>query len=102
VVDIAVNGEEALSRMETTAYSMVFMDCQMPVMDGYAATRAIRENEKDQTGVHVPIVAMTAGAMLGDREKCLAAGMDDYMTKPVKKEWLRSALERWTGGVPKG
>jgi len=102
VVDIAPNGKDALSRMETSEYSIVFMDCQMPIMDGYDATRAIRENEKGKIGAHMPIVAMTAGAMLGDREKCLAAGMDDYITKPVRKEWLRSALERWGGRAPEG
>jgi signal transduction histidine kinase/CheY-like chemotaxis protein len=98
-VDIAMNGKEALVLLGAEEYSMVFMDCQMPVMDGYDATRTIRESEK-KAGTRVPIVAMTASAMQGDREKCLAVGMDDYITKPVKKEFLRSALERWAGKAP--
>jgi two-component system sensor histidine kinase/response regulator len=98
-VDIAMNGKEALALLDAEDYSMVFMDCQMPVMDGYDATRTIRATEKKQ-GTRIPIVAMTASAMQGDREKCLDVGMDDYITKPVKKEFLRTALERWAGKAP--
>jgi CheY-like chemotaxis protein len=99
VVEIAPNGKEAVDRLEAGGYSIVFMDVQMPVMDGYEATTRIRENER-KTGTRVPIVAMTASAMAGDRDKCLAAGMDDYISKPVKKELLRTALERWAGRAP--
>ena len=79
---------------------MVLMDVQMPVMDGYTATRKIRKWEgKFRTSeTHIPIIAMTAHAMKGDREKCLAAGMDDYITKPIKPESLFPVIEQWTAG----
>lgn len=78
--DTATDGEAALSSMESTRYDMVFMDCQMPVLDGYAATRRWRAMETESGGRPIPIVAMTANAMAGDRERCLAAGMDDYLS----------------------
>ncbi|TWR41336.1 response regulator [Xanthomonas vasicola] len=93
--DTATDGEAALSRMESTRYDMVFMDCQMPVLDGYAATRHWRALETESGGRPVPIVAMTANAMAGDRERCLAAGMDDYLSKPVAREQLDACLQRW-------
>ncbi len=100
-VQIVGNGLAAVQAMrETTergeAYEMILMDCQMPEMDGYAATRAIRAYEASQRH-HTPIVAMTANALQGDREKCLEAGMDDYITKPVTLQVLRSILDHWTG-----
>jgi CheY-like chemotaxis protein len=75
------------------------MDCQMPDMDGYEATRAWRRLES-MTGEHVPIIAMTANAMDGDRDACIAAGMDDYLAKPVVLRDLQSCLERWAAEVP--
>ena len=92
-VDVAENGMEALEAIARKEYRMVFMDCQMPVMDGYEATRRIRELETDSR--RLPIVALTANAMEGDREKCIASGMDDYMPKPVRKELLREMVDRW-------
>jgi len=91
-----VNGVEALEAVESFRYSAILMDCHMPVMDGFEATRRIREEEA-RMDVHTPIVALTADALAGDRERCLACGMDDYMTKPVKSALLAAAVQRWTG-----
>jgi signal transduction histidine kinase/CheY-like chemotaxis protein len=96
VCDTASNGEVALMRMSASRYDLVLMDCQMPVLDGYAATRQWRENEAAEGGArHLPIVAMTANAMAGDRQKCLDAGMDDYLAKPVTRAELERCLHRW-------
>ena len=94
--DTAANGEAALLRMSASRYDLVLMDCQMPVLDGYSATRQWRENEL-ASGVsrRLPIVAMTANAMAGDRQKCLDAGMDDYLAKPVTRAELERCLHRW-------
>ncbi len=94
--DTANNGEAALLRMQACRYDVVLMDCQMPVMDGYSATRRWREGERQaQDGRHLPIIAMTANAMAGDRQKCLDAGMDDYLPKPVTRVELERCLHRW-------
>ncbi|MCJ0825632.1 ATP-binding protein [Luteimonas sp. 50] len=94
--DTAHNGEAALLRMQASRYDLVLMDCQMPVMDGYSATRHWREAEQAaQDGQHLPIVAMTANAMAGDRQKCIDAGMDDYLAKPVTRAELERCLHRW-------
>lgn len=94
--DTASNGEAALMRMSASRYDLVLMDCQMPVMDGYTATRRWRESEATAgDGRHLPIVAMTANAMAGDRQKCLDAGMDDYLPKPVTRSELERCLHHW-------
>ena len=94
LVDTASNGVEAVQAVDRTPYDIIFMDWVMPQMDGFEATRRIRERER-ATGVRVPIVAMTARAMEGDREKCLEPGMDDYVSKPVRIEDLDAILDRW-------
>ncbi len=95
--DKAGNGVEAVRVLDRMDYDAVLMDCQMPEMDGYEATRQIRRHEKE--GRHTPIIAMTASAMAGDRERCLAAGMDDYISKPIKLHVVAAVLERWLGRV---
>jgi len=93
--DVATNGFEVLAALEKSRYDVVLMDCQMPGLDGFATTQRIRHGEEtqhDHTPLH--IIAMTANAMTGDREKCLAAGMNDYVSKPVRTEELQAALER--------
>ena len=95
-VDLAEHGQHAVEAVSTHRYDLVFMDCQMPILDGFAATAAIRQHEASVgTGHHIPIIALTANAMEGDRDKCLAAGMDDYLSKPFSQEGLRAALQRW-------
>lgn len=116
--DVVDNGQEALTALKKGAYAAILMDCQMPVMDGYEATKNIREGEaaaaSDETRTerdtpsniasssipHIPIIAVTANAMQGDRERCLAAGMDDYLSKPIKLDELRTALARWAIDPP--
>ncbi len=96
--ETAGNGEVALEKMGAATYDLVLMDCQMPVLDGYAATRRWREREQERKADHrLPIVAMTANAMSGDRQKCLDAGMDDYLAKPVTRNDLERCIERWSG-----
>jgi CheY-like chemotaxis protein/HPt (histidine-containing phosphotransfer) domain-containing protein len=93
--DTAVNGAEAVAALESGLYDLVLMDVQMPVMDGLDATRRIRDPQSAVRQHSIPIIAMTAHAMQGDRERCLAAGMNDYVTKPVSSQALADALVRW-------
>jgi two-component system, sensor histidine kinase and response regulator len=92
-VDVAANGREAITMSGRTEYTAVFMDCQMPDVDGYTATRVIRRREQ-QTERHTPIIALTAHALDGDREKCLTAGMDDYLSKPLRRQTIQDVLGR--------
>ncbi|HMC60610.1 MAG TPA: response regulator, partial [Candidatus Solibacter sp.] len=98
-VVVASNGREVLAAIERYHFDLVLMDAQMPEMDGFQATAAIREREK-LTGGHLPIVALTAHAMAGDRERCLAAGMDHYVTKPIQPVQLFEAIEELTSTAP--
>jgi two-component system, sensor histidine kinase len=107
--DVVANGHEAVRALGLINYDLVLMDCQMPEMDGFEATAVIRDPESKVLNHKVPIIAMTANAMKGDREQCIEAGMDDYLSKPVKKESLSMVLETWlkpevseknTGDIP--
>lgn len=92
---VANNGREAVETWARQSFDAILMDMMMPEMDGLEATIAIREHEK-RTGQHIPIIAVTANAMIGDRDKCLAAGMDEYISKPVDTAKLYEALDRLT------
>lgn len=94
VVDTATNGRQAMDLFEPGKYAVILMDCQMPVMDGYQATAALRQREADGSR-RLPVVALTANAMEGDREQCIAAGMDDYLAKPYTRTQLEALLSRW-------
>lgn len=98
---VANNGEEAIAILKQKPFALILMDCQMPVMNGYEATRSIRQREC-KTGKRIPIIAMTANAMESDRDQCLAAGMDDYISKPFQTEELRSKLDKWLGTAAGG
>ena len=96
ILDIVHNGRDAVDAVQKTPYDIVLMDVQMPELDGLQATRHIRQLNCGESA-RVPIIAMTAHAMAGDRERCLAAGMDDYITKPVQRELLQQTVARWLG-----
>ena len=93
--DVVANGLEAIEASARIRYALVLMDCQMPEMDGWKATAMIRTREQEQGTERLPIIALTANAMEGDRDKCLNAGMDDYLAKPVQLEHLRALLVKW-------
>ncbi|MBN1981781.1 MAG: response regulator [Chitinivibrionales bacterium] len=94
--DVAKNGMEAVEAQNKNRYDLIFMDCQMPILSGYDATRAIREEEqKSLSNPHVPIIAMTANAMKGDKEKCIESGMDDYIPKPLNIKEIFRIIEKW-------
>jgi len=93
--DVAVNGQEAVEMLKTKPYDIVFMDMQMPVMNGLDATRAIRDKKSQVLNREIPIIAMTANAMKGDRGNCINAGMDDYIAKPIESEAIIRVLNKW-------
>ena len=101
-VDVVANGVEAIRALEGLPYDLVLMDCQMPEMDGYEAARHIRSPQSAVLNHQIPIIAMTANAMKGDREKCIEAGMNDYLTKPVYPRALAKALDKWLPGETAG
>jgi CheY-like chemotaxis protein len=94
-VDVVANGLEAVDACRRIPYDCIFMDCQMPELDGYEATAVIRQHEA-ATGQHTSIIAMTANALQGDRERCLAAGMDEYLSKPIQSAAVEAVLQQWT------
>ncbi|MEZ4586483.1 MAG: response regulator [Gemmatimonadales bacterium] len=94
-VEVAADGREAVEAVARTDYRVVFMDCQMPEMDGFEATAQLRQRERDEGRPRLPIVALTANAMPGDRERCLAAGMDDYLAKPLRLVELHEVVTRF-------
>jgi CheY-like chemotaxis protein/HPt (histidine-containing phosphotransfer) domain-containing protein len=94
-VECANNGQEAVDKLEQLSFDLVFMDCQMPVMDGYTATQHIRDPQSKVKNHAIPVIAMTANAMQGDREKCMDAGMDDFIAKPVDVVKLQTKLDKW-------
>ena len=91
----AGNGIEAIEQFNQQQFDLIFMDCQMPEMDGFEATREIRKIETQNDLIATPIIAFTANAMKGDREKCLAAGMSDYISKPIKVEAMEEIFLKW-------
>ncbi len=93
--DVADNGRQAIGALEKTAYDIVLMDCMMPVLDGYSATRLIRSGETAALDPAIPIIAMTANAMQWDRERCIDSGMDDYLSKPFRMDDMKAVIEKW-------
>ena len=94
-IDTAEDGIDALDKYKGQPYDIIFMDCQMPEMDGFEATKKIREHEQGNKMKRVPIIALTADAMIGDKEKCLSVGMDDYINKPFREIQISKALDKW-------
>ncbi|HTR96280.1 MAG TPA: response regulator, partial [Candidatus Acidoferrales bacterium] len=107
VVDVAVEGRRACALAARHAYDLVLMDCHMPEMDGFEASLAIREREREERATrgvdrHLPIVALTASVLPEDRERCFASGMDDFLSKPCRPEQLLAAVARWAGARDAG
>jgi CheY-like chemotaxis protein len=101
-VDIAADGYQAVTLAMANPYDIVIMDCSMPEMDGYQATAEIRRLNKEGALRRIPIIALTANALPEDRERCLAAGMDDYLSKPIGRDDLHAMLEKYLGAAPAG
>ena len=99
-MEIAGDGKQGLEMWKTGRFDIVLSDCHMPVMDGFEMTTAIRDAEKQNGSSHVPIIAITANALEGEAERCLATGMDDYLSKPVELDQLKKTLERWLPKIP--
>ena len=100
--DVVANGIEALAALDKARYDLVLMDCMMPEMDGYEATRRIRAQERDAKSGRLPIVALTASALESELDKCRDAGMDGHLTKPCSMEDLQAAVRRWVSAVQGG
>ena len=90
------NGKEAVEILQKDReFDLIFMDCQMPIMDGFEATRQVIEHEKKNNLTHIPIIALTANAMKGDKDRCIQAGMDDYLSKPVRQKDFAGMIRKW-------
>jgi len=98
--DVVGDGLETLATLQSGRYDLVLMDCQMPMMDGYEATRRIRDGQSGVLQPDIPVIALTAHALKGDREMCLDAGMNDYVAKPISRQFLAEAIERWLPAEP--
>jgi len=98
--DVVANGLEAVEAVSRINYALVLMDCQMPEFDGFEATAVIRKGEREQGTRRIPIIAMTASAMIEDHQKCLKADMDDFLSKPVKKGELDAIIAKWIPVLP--
>lgn len=96
---VVCNGEEALKVYQDEKFDLILMDCQMPIMDGFEATEKIRELEKNTNSKRVPIIALTANAMKGDREKCIGKGMDDFLSKPFRMNELLEIIGTWSTDI---
>ena len=94
-IDVAENGQEALNKFLHVKYDIIFMDCMMPIMDGFEATKRIREIEKKNESEPILIVALTANANEEDKQKCYDSGMNDFISKPIKKEIIKEVVDRW-------
>jgi CheY-like chemotaxis protein len=99
-VDVAENGIEALNRLERNDYDLIFMDCHMDEMDGYEATKRIRESDAER-GAHTTIIALTTQGLASDRQRCLDTGMDDFLLKPVGKDQMKKMLDKWLAPRPR-
>lgn len=93
--EMANDGDEALKKLKEQTFDLILMDCQMPVLDGYQTTKIIREEEQRVNKKRCPIVAITANAMFGDKDRCLSAGMDDFLSKPFQSRQILEMIEKW-------
>lgn len=93
--EMANDGDEALKKLKEQTFDLILMDCQMPVLDGYQTTKIIREEEQRANKKRCPIVAITANAMFGDKDRCLSAGMDDFLSKPFQSRQILEMIEKW-------
>ena len=94
-VEVAENGQEAIEMAKSTQFDLILMDCQMPILDGYEATKRIRQLMDAKTPADVPIIALSANAMKGEEEKCFDSGMDDYVAKPISQDKVEASLVKW-------
>jgi CheY-like chemotaxis protein len=95
IFELANDGDEALKKLKDEKFDLILMDCQMPILDGYQTTKIIREEEQKENKKRCPIIAVTANAMSGDKDRCLSAGMDDFLSKPFQTRQIIEMIEKW-------